>query len=236
MTDTSTRRPVRPQAAAGLILLRGGAHAPEVFLGRRAPGSRFMPDVFVVPGGRLDPGDARPSGFAERLPDPPAGLDRATSQRRHAFARCALREAYEEAGLLLPVQPAPPAPTRVRDVWAAYREAGCAPDFTALRLVARALTPTDSPIRFDTRFWLADGRRAVRVAEGDGELREIGWVPVAEVARLPLPEATALALQAAVGQYRRRAEDVPAAPFQRFLWRVGPGGARRIATSPLRSA
>ena len=49
--------PVIPREAASVILLRPGATGPEVLLGRRTPGARFMPGAWVFPGGAADDGD-----------------------------------------------------------------------------------------------------------------------------------------------------------------------------------
>ncbi|MGH6891168.1 MAG: hypothetical protein ACREEP_02800, partial [Dongiaceae bacterium] len=57
---------VRPVDAAGLVLLRGRRDAPEILLGRRHAKTTFLPDIYVVPGGRVDPEDLLPSGFRER--------------------------------------------------------------------------------------------------------------------------------------------------------------------------
>ncbi len=95
---------IRPAEAAGLVLIRRAAAAgsgAEVLLGRRSARSRFMPGIYVFPGGRIGPEDCRPSGFAEPLPDPPPGLDQTTRRRLAVFARAALRETYEETGLLI---------------------------------------------------------------------------------------------------------------------------------------
>jgi 8-oxo-dGTP pyrophosphatase MutT (NUDIX family) len=75
-----------PRPAASLILLRrGGRHVErgvEVLLVRRSPHTRFMPGVWVFPGGGVDPGDA---GEVEA-----------------AHMACAVRELREEAGIELP--------------------------------------------------------------------------------------------------------------------------------------
>jgi 8-oxo-dGTP pyrophosphatase MutT (NUDIX family) len=49
--------PVRPRHAASLILLRRERAGPTVLMGRRPAKSRFAPDVFVFPGGKLDRAD-----------------------------------------------------------------------------------------------------------------------------------------------------------------------------------
>ena len=49
--------PVRPRDAASLVILRQRKGGTEVLLGRRASRHRFMPNVFVFPGGRVDNAD-----------------------------------------------------------------------------------------------------------------------------------------------------------------------------------
>ena len=96
-----TEKPVRPVDAAGLVLIRGRGEGASVLMGRRHRASRFMPDVYVFPGGRVERSDARPSGFPEPPPTAPEGLDRATRRRLVVFARAALRETFEETGVLV---------------------------------------------------------------------------------------------------------------------------------------
>lgn len=213
------------------MLLRGAAADPEVLLGHRSPTARFMPSRPVVPGGRLEPADARASGFPEALAPQPEGLDPDTRGRLPALLRCALREAYEEAGLLLgaprPAHGTGASPDQTGGIWRAYADAGVVPDFSTMRIVARAITPTDSPIRFDTRFVLAEGSSACRVHDGDGELSGLAWHRVSHCAALALPDATRDAIAAAVRLRRALAEGRPLPRMARLYWRVGAGGALR---------
>ncbi|MGF1607770.1 MAG: NUDIX hydrolase [Kiloniellales bacterium] len=244
MPPSKLRQSVRPHDAAGLVLIRDGRRGPEVLMGRRHAGHSFMPSVFVFPGGRLDLADRQPSGFAETLAAPPPGTDQATRRRLASFARAALRETFEETGLLLgeplprldrtaALQPSQP-------VWRAFAAAGLAPGFAALRLVARAITPRHSPRRFHSRFFLADGAAARVVLGGrlggSGELDDLGWFPVAEVPRLPLPEevtelvlAEALAHRAAARHARHGSG--PARQVALFRW-VGSGERSRHRADP----
>ncbi len=61
--------PVIPREAASVILLRPAAARPEVLLGRRNPGARFMPGAWVFPGGALDDddGDLRTTALRELM-------------------------------------------------------------------------------------------------------------------------------------------------------------------------
>ena len=222
---------VRPADAAGLVLLRGTGGATEVLMGRRNRKTRFMPDVYVFPGGRVDPADARASGFPEDLPGAPRGLDRATRARLAAFARAALRETFEETGLLVAREALgttqagsrPDSPRPAPEPWQAYRRAQLSPAFDALHLTARAITPTDSPIRYHTRFFRADGGLARGRLCGNGELVDLNWVPIAEVDRLPVVDVTQLVLREALAQ--RGTIEEPAAAL--YCW-------SRRARAPIR--
>ena len=214
---------IRPADAAGLVLIRQAAAAgssAEVLLGRRSGRSRFMPDIYVFPGGRVGPEDRRPSGFAEPLPDQPPGLDRATRQRLEVFARAALRETFEETGLLLGAtgMASAPAPTggQGAEVWNAFAATGLAPRFAGMRLVARAITPADSPVRFHTRFFLAEGAAASGEIGGDGELEDIHWAPLESLPELPMADITLLVLEEALAH--RSAASGPDRPAPLFRW------------------
>lgn len=181
-------KPVRARDAATLILVRGGPAGPEVLLGRRPRTARFMPGLFVFPGGGLEPGDrrARPA-----TPLDPALARRreigATPARARALAMAAVRETAEETGLLLA---GPGEVGAGAGGYAAMRAAGLAPALDALRYLGRAITPAARPIRFHARFFVADARRAAGRIRPSGELEEIAWVPLADRARVRLPIVT----------------------------------------------
>lgn len=175
-----------------------------------------MPGVYVGPGGRLDAEDSRPSGFYEPKPEAEGAVDAATRRRLLAFARCALRETAEETGLLFG-RPGDGG-IAAHPAWQVFAAAGLTPAFGALRLIARAITPTGSPIRFHTRFFLIDGALACGGRPLDGELEDVGWVSVARLERLPMAEVTALAIAEALRQ-----SETPG-PARAFTWR----GPRRV--------
>ncbi len=208
---------VRPRDAAGVVVLRQGPRGPEVLLGRRSRRARFMPGVYVFPGGGLDPDDRRASGFEERFATPLGAVDAATRRRHAALVRCAVREVLEETGLLLGVPaesgPAPQAPL---PPWRPFDRQGLRPAFERLRLAARAITPARSPIRFHTRFFLLDGLEPTAAGPGDGELDDVGFVPTAEALDLPMAGITALVLAEAMAGRRD-----PARPARLFAWRSG---------------
>ncbi len=224
--------PVRPKDAAGLIVVREGFRGLEILLGKRHPKSRFMPSVYVFPGGRMAPSDRRHSGFQEYFASPPDGLDQATSRSIATFARTALRETFEETGMLIGGQGGdrgPGSEARAPDssdpVWRAYREAGMTPPFGHLRLVARAITPCYSPIRFHTRFFRIDCGQSTLAAASDGELVDVHWAPLDTLEQLPMSSVTLLVLEEALAHR-------PGRMAARFAW-AGPGDRKCFRREPL---
>src|SRR5581483_1817149 len=95
---------------------------------------KFMPGVWVFPGGAIDPEDRRPwhgETGAERLPP-----------RLQRCARAALRETWEEVGVLVGSPGDNGAAKGLSPVEAAYAERSFVPDFNRLTYSGRAITPT----------------------------------------------------------------------------------------------
>jgi 8-oxo-dGTP pyrophosphatase MutT (NUDIX family) len=191
---------LRPKDAATIILIDRSGPEPKVLMGRRHHGHKFMPSKFVFPGGRVDVGD-RYVPVAGRL-DPRVEsrlmqrLRRPSRIRARVLAVTAIREAFEETGLLLGTKVAR-TPT-FPNGWNAFAEAGVQPSLDELHFVARAITPPRRPRRFDTRFFAADARAIADRVEGiigpDAELVELTWVPIAAAKELDLPSITHVVL------------------------------------------
>src|SRR5207245_5345360 len=150
MNDIVRAKPaiVRPRDAASLILLRGEGHNLELLAGRRPGHVKFMPGVWVFPGGAIDPEDRRKwrvETGGEHLPP-----------RLVRCARAALRQTWEEVGVLVGRRGPAPAPTGLAPIEAAYAERGILAAIGALTYVGRAITPTPVFRRFHTRLFVAD--------------------------------------------------------------------------------
>ena len=241
--DETGRRVTRPVDAAGLVLIRDIGGKPEVLLGRRHGRAGFLPDIYVAPGGRVDPGDSAPSGFPEPLHPAVAKHLRTGSRGRPAlaFARAAIRETFEETGLLL--ADAASASAGQDAPWSSFASAGVAPAFAALDFVCRAITPTYSKRRYNTRFFLADGSKAIGTLAGNGELEDLAWRRFDALGHLTIVDVTEFVLAEALRRWRRR---VPPGrePPRLFCyrgdtarWRIGDGGTWRAPTpAPLSAA
>jgi 8-oxo-dGTP pyrophosphatase MutT (NUDIX family) len=214
-------RLVRPRDAATLIIVRRDAARPRLLMGRRHGGHDFMPDKWVFPGGRIDRSDFRVPAATELQPEVAARLARtAPPHRARALALTAIRETFEEAGLLL-AKTAPPRPAA--GPWREFLEIGAEPDLGALDFIARAITPPYRPKRFDARFFMADAEALLSLERRAdcGELDEIAWVEIEEALALDLPNITRFVVQELA---QRLEEPGRPAPFMRFL-----RGARQLS-------
>lgn len=193
---------VRPKDAATLILVDRSQPVPKVLLGKRHQRHKFMPGRFVFPGGRVDPVD-RLMPVARAL-DPHAQahlmkrLQRPSTAKAQAFALAAIRETFEETGLLLGVRSAEEVKVP-NGPWAAFAEAKILPDLGALHFIGRAITPPGRPRRFDARFFTADATAIAHRIEGvtgpDAELTELVWMSLAEAKQLDMPAVTGVMME-----------------------------------------
>lgn len=178
--ETIGREPERPteaRPAATVVLMRDGAHGPEVLLLRRHRSSGFVPGAWVFPGGRVDESDAdrRALDRIDGLPDP--------LRPDLAYWVAAAREAFEETGVLLGAPGA-----SVPDEW---RER-LMQDRTSMRELLETLdlrldlgrtvhlahwiTPVVEPRRYDTHFFLAALEPPVRERIDEREMTDARWL------------------------------------------------------------
>ena len=202
----SDRSIARPRDAASLILLRERKGSLEVLIGRRGQAARFMPGRYVFPGGRVIAADARP-WMGER------SRDKSGEERRFAaLKRAALRETFEETGLVVG-RPARAAEIARQDgaspIEAAYRAQRLLPALGMLRLVGRAITPTQSPIRFHARFFVADGSDAAGTPGAGEELDDVRWHGVDVEPPGDMQNVTRFMLRCAIEAWRGRAPATP---------------------------
>jgi 8-oxo-dGTP pyrophosphatase MutT (NUDIX family) len=211
MTEEVPPKPAaRPRDAATLILYRQGRSRTEILMGERHGGHSFMPNRYVFPGGRVDPHDWRVRAAAElRRPVAERLANAATAARARALAAAAIRETFEETGLLV-ARPDPVPGTPVPENWREFFATGYAPALDVLDYVLRAVTPPFRPKRFNARFFVADAAHAEGTIKGSGELLDLRWIPVEEALRLELPRITAIVLeQIATLIDRKPGEDRP---------------------------
>ena len=174
-----------PKDAATLILLDRSGPSPKVLMGKRHARHTFLPGAFVFPGGGVDSADRlMPIGGAL---DPRAvtklmlHMRRPSAAKARGLALAAIRETFEETGLLLGTKHDQP-PAAPNGPWTAFAEARIHPDLSTVHFIARAITPPRRKRRYDTRFFTADASAIAHKIEGkvgpDAEFVELVWVPL----------------------------------------------------------
>ena len=191
--------PVPTRPAATILLLRDGPAGMETLMLRRTRRSGFVPGAWVFAGGRVDEGDGE-EGMAERL----AGLSHEDASRRLelaadssppaiAFYAAALREAFEETGILVAELEDGSAVLsagedsrvgEVRDRLLADEidfgdtldQLGAHIDASRIEYVAHWITPVQEPRRYDTRFFAAKVDAAREFALSPSEMSEGRWL------------------------------------------------------------
>lgn len=190
--------PVKPAATVMLVRDDDATHDIEVFMLRRTLKAVFAGGMYVFPGGKVD--DVDGGDHIEHLCD---GLTDAEASRLLqlpagglAYWVAAIRECFEEAGVLLARHASTGEAVRFDDEAVAERFAGyrhrihdgslglhelC--DLEGLRLATDAIryvshwiTPKGEVRRFDTRFFLARAPQAQDPLHDDGETIESLWV------------------------------------------------------------
>ena len=194
---------IRPKDAATMIILDRSGKVPKVLMGKRHPGHKFMPGKFVFPGGRVDPVDRKmtASGALDQACEQRlmSRVQRPTTSKARALALAAIRETFEETGLLFGTGEHGAPDSAPEGVWADFAAQGVFPDLESLTFVARAITPPRRPKRFDTRFFTVDAAQSAAKVEGvvgpNSELVEIVSVTFAEALELDLPTITQVILK-----------------------------------------
>lgn len=194
---------VPPKDAATLIIIDRGKPEPRVLMGRRHHGHKFMPGKFVFPGGRIEAVD-RFMTVASALHPTVAGkllaqTRRPSLSRGRALALAAVRETFEETGLLVGGKAPAIAAAVPEGAWSAFVGQNVLPDLSSLHFVARAITPPRRPKRFDTRFFAVDAQMIAGEVGGiigpEAELVELAWVSLDEATQLDLPTITRVVLK-----------------------------------------
>lgn len=193
--DPAAARPATDaRRAASLLLVRDGQAGLEVLLLRRAERARdWLSGAVVFPGGVLEAGDGEASALVEGSSDAvlSARFGLHGGMLEHALA--ALRETFEEVGLLLACgedgEPARPAAawstwrSRLQQRQATLAQActalGLRLDLRRLQAFSHWLTPPGTPTRFDTRFFIAPAPAAQAAQADAGEALELMWLPPA---------------------------------------------------------
>jgi len=207
---------LKPKDSATLIIVRDGR---EVLMGQRSSRHVFMANKYVFPGGRVDRADGLVPRPVDLDPHVAEQLERgASAHRARAVAMAAVRETFEEVGLILGKPHDERIATRSPG-WKPFFDTGKVPALDKLDYIARAITPPGRPRRFDSRFFMVDAEHLEGRLDGNGELVDLHWVPIKDAHDLDLPNITRLVIDLVKRRIEDRAHREPGAgiPFVRTV-------------------
>ena len=193
--DPAARPPVPARAAASLLLGRDGPDGPELFLLARSHKSPFASGALVYPGGAVDDADRNPA-----LRTRAEGSD-GFSEDDLAFRVAAIREAFEECGILLARARGSNdlvGRGRVDSIRHRFTDALADHSLDMLELAeaedlvlacdhlvpfAHWITPETQPKRFDTHFFLANAPRDQEAMHDGHESTDSVWITPAALVK-----------------------------------------------------
>lgn len=190
MTDDST--PPKALASASVLLLRDHSPAPEVFMVQRHHQIDFATGALVFPGGKVEADDRDP-----RLRQRSPGADDLADEEL-AYRAAAVRETFEEAGVLLASergQKTPIGASRRAELDTRYRDSLQAGRTTLADMVekenlelrvrdfvpfAHWITPLFMPKRFETHFFVVEAPAYQAALHDGGEAVDSAWLSAEE--------------------------------------------------------
>ena len=194
---SSDAAPLVPRDAATVMLVRDGATGMEVCMLRRNLNSDFVGGAYVFPGGAVDPHDssAEVEAICVGRTDADASRQLGIEKGGLAFWIAAVRECFEEAGVLLAVDDngaivsmaAPDAEERFGEWRHKVNNDGtsivevCEAEGLHLCMgdiyyFAHWITPVGPTRRYDTRFFVAAAPPEQRPAHDDRETIATVWI------------------------------------------------------------
>jgi len=199
---------VLPKDAATVMLLRDspGGGGVQVLMVRRHADSNFAGGSYVFPGGKLDPEDCgektralcrgiSPEKAAVLMPDV------GSPDKSLGFWIAGLREVFEESGLLLAYGPDGGIISlsgEIQERFRIYRQQLQKSDLLFSEMIRREnlylavdrlfyfshwITPETSPVRFDTRFFVAESPPGQEPLHDERETTENVWISPRSVAK-----------------------------------------------------
>ncbi|MFF0434777.1 NUDIX hydrolase [Streptomyces sp. NPDC004327] len=191
--------PATPKRAATVLLLKDGPDGPLVHMLRRRASMAFAGGAYAYPGGGVDPRDEHPVRWAGPSREEwAARLGLAGPAEAQAVVCAAVRETYEEAGVLLAGQtPDSVVGDTTGDDWEKDREALVARELSfadfldrrglvlrsdLLGAWARWITPEFEPRRYDTWFFVAALPAGQRTRNASTEADRTVWIRPADAA------------------------------------------------------
>lgn len=233
MVEQAPQEPAVARPASTVVFIRDGATDLEVYLIRRVKQMSFAGGMTAYPGGAVDPRDVG-AHFDWVGPDAAYWAEqfRVDEALAEGLVAAAVRETFEEAGVLLATEPDGDIVDVSSDEWERERLALLNREHSLSELLQRRglvlradlmrpwahwITPVQEPKRFDTAFFLARMPEGIHPRHISTEFDHTEWVPVqqaiaeAESGARPMLPPTSVTI-GDLGQFRTAEEAFQGAP------------------------
>ncbi len=184
---------IKPKDAASVIIIKHYKGKLYTLMGRRPLDSKFMPGVYVFPGGALEKDDFY-IGKHYNLKNNLSNLKNKTYSNNHSIAiqLAAIRETAEETGLFLGKKSNIKNIKRFpkKNIWSEFYNKSLIPDIDKLIFLGRAITPSFMRIRFHARFFIALSDNFEGEIKSNGELEKLDWIDIKKVRSMNIADVT----------------------------------------------
>ena len=195
---------VRPRDASSIIIYRENNNRYYVLMGKRPSKSKFMPNIYVFPGGAVDKIDYQ----VKNIFDTPVNVNKNIIKSRSdnhtkAIMLAGIRETAEECNLYLAKKKIISEKKNImlNNSWDKFIKKSLAPSFDNLKYFARAITPTFLKIRYHARFFISDYTNFTGKIKSNGELNDLEWFDIEKAKLLPIADVTEFLIDRLINLY-----------------------------------
>ncbi len=193
-------------------------------MGQRPMQSRFMPGVYVFPGGVTEKEDLLAYKFFKLKPNKKVNKK---AMKSYSNSHCqsllltAIRETAEETGLYLAESNRNPSKSFINgeSSWNNFTEKSYIPSIHKLLFFGRAITPSKLKIRFHARFFIAFYEDFVGKMKANRELENLGWISLNEAKNKKIADVTEFMLDEIVKLNNNYSNLSNKKFFPMFTWR-----------------
>ena len=217
-------KPTKPKDASTLIIIRKNKKKTFVLMGQRPMQSRFMPGVYVFPGGVTEKEDLQAYKFFKLKPNKKVNKK---AMKSYSNSHCqsllltAIRETAEETGLYLAEAHRNPSKPFIRNEssWNHFTQKSYIPSIHKLLFFGRAITPSKLKIRFHARFFLAFYEDFIGNLKANRELENLDWITLNEAKNKKIADVTEFMLDEIIKLNNNYSNLSNKKFFPMFTWR-----------------
>ena len=217
-------KPTKPKDASTLIIIKRSNKKTFVLMGQRPMQSRFMPGVYVFPGGVKEKEDLQAYKLFKLKPNKKINKNIIKSYSDlhcQSLLLTAIRETAEETGLYLAKRERSSLEPLINSdsTWNLFIKKSYTPNIKKLFFFGRAITPSSLKIRFHARFFLAFYEDFIGKIKSNSELENLDWINLSEAKNKKIADVTEFMLDEIIKLNNNYNNISNKKNFPMFTWR-----------------